>query len=609
VAAESAAVQVAAFVSTRVSLARGAASNPALSDPRSPLARGFLAENLGAWADLGVLAVEVTDPRGERVIQAQLRGVQDRVAAALAPDVRLPLAATGSGRDLTLRVTAPLPQGAGLLRLICDGSSLRDLSALSALGSEADLLVAERGGRVLLGTVSDLAGFPEGLTNVALSGRISGAGRFGAPDGEEILGAYAPVADSDWAVVTRQPARVAEAVAVRLRRRSLYAIGAALALIGALSVFAWRGIVRPIRELVEGQRRLARLPAAEGHPGGDEIGELRRAFEALERSLADRSLLDNVFLGRYQVVEPLGTGAMGSVFRGWDPKLRRPVALKTVRLDAGTAPGKRRQLMETLLREAVTLARLSHPQVVPVFDLEDSPEGAFIAMELVDGINLETLLWEQGRLSPARAVPLGAAIARALEAAHANGVVHRDIKPANVLLGWDGTIKVSDFGIAELLATIGNTESAESGKAIVGTPGYVPPETLEKGEYGRAGDLFALGVVLYRALRGVHPFAGGTPQEIVRATLLRTVPSLSRAVPDLPGDLDRLILRLLEKRETLRPEDAGAVAAELESLAVAGGYRWSLGLTREDLLPPPPPGSTIKMPLRDRSIHLTRLDS
>jgi HAMP domain-containing protein len=608
VAAQSAAVQVAAFVSTRVSLARGAASNPALADPRSPEARGFLAENLGAWADLGVLAVEVTDPQGERVIQAQLRGVQDRVGAALAPDVRAPLVVV-PGRDLTVRLTAPLPQGTGLLRLFCDGSSLRGLAALSALGGEADLLVAERSGRVLLGTASDLAGFPEGLVKVALSGRISGAGRFGAPDGEEILGAYAPVPDTGWVVVSRQPARVAEAVAVRLRRQSLLAIGAALALIGALSVFAWRGIVRPLRELVEGQRRLARLPSVEGHPGGDEIGDLRRAFEALERSLADRSLLDNVFLGRYQVVEPLGTGAMGSVFRGWDPKLQRPVALKTVRLDAGTAPGKRRQLMETLLREAVTLARLSHPHVVPVFDLEDSPEGAFIAMELVDGVNLETLLWEQGRLSLARAVPLGAAIARALEAAHANGVVHRDIKPANVLLGWDGTIKVSDFGIAELLATIGGAESAGSGRVTVGTPGYVPPETLEKGEYGRTGDLFALGVVLYRALRGVHPFAGGTPQETVRATLLRTVPSLSRTMPSVPAELDRLVLRLLEKNEALRPADAGAVAAELESLAVAGGYRWSLDLTREDLMPPPLPGPTIKMPPRDRSIPLTRLDS
>jgi HAMP domain-containing protein len=605
VAAQSAAVQVAAFVSTRAALARGAASNAALADPRSPQARAFFADNLGAWADLGVLAVEVPDPRGERVIQAQLRGVQggqDRVAAALAPDFREPLAGVpaAGGRDLTVRVTVPLPQGAGLLRLVCDGGSLRDLAALGSLGSEADLLVADRRGGVLLGTVSGLAGFPEGLVKTALTGLVSGAGRFRMPDGEEILGAYAPVPDSPWVVVSRQPARVAEAVAVRLRRQSLVAIGAALSLIGALSVFAWRGIVRPVRELVEGQRRLARLPAASG--GGDEIGALRRAFEALERSLADRSLLDNVFLGRYQVVEPLGTGAMGSVFRGWDPKLQRPVALKTVRLDPGGDPGKRRQLLDTLLREAVTLARLSHPHVVPVYDLEDSPDGAFIAMELVDGVNLETLLWEQSRLSPARAVTLGAAIARALEAAHANGVVHRDIKPANVLLGWDGTIKVSDFGIAELLAA-----SGESGKVVVGTPGYVPPETLEKGEYGKAGDLFALGVVLYRALRGIHPFSGGTPAEVVRATLLRVVPSLSRAVPDLPVDLDLLVLGLLEKNESLRPAEAGAVAAELERIATAHAYRWSLDLTREALAPPPMPGATQRLPPRTRTIPFTRL--
>ncbi len=617
VAAQSAAVQVSAFVSTRDSLARGAASNPALLDPRSPEARSFLADNLGAWANLGVLAVEVADPRGERVIQAQLRGVQERVAAALAPDARLPLVAVPAmpatsataatpGGGLTLRITAPLPNGAGLLRLVCDGGSLRDLAALDSLGAEADLVVADRQGRVLLGTAPDLSAFPGGLTKVALPGVVRGAGRFEAPDGE-ILGAYAPVPESDWVVVSRQPARVAEAVAVRLRRRSLLAIGAALLLIGALSVMAWGGMVRPIRELIEGQRRLAGMaglsslePGEDRPKGGDEIGDLRRAFEALERSLADRSLLDNIFLGRYQVIEPLGTGAMGSVFRGWDPKLQRPVALKTVRLDReGFEAGRRKQLLETLLREAVTLARLSHPCVVPIYDVEDSPEGAFIAMGLVEGVNLETLLWRKGRLSPSQAVPLGAAIARALEAAHANGVVHRDIKPANVLLGWDGSILVSDFGIAELLAAAG-----EGGKMIVGTPGYVPPETLEQGDYARPGDLFALGVVLYRSLRGVHPFAGGNLSDIVRATLTRTVPPLSRTVPDMPIELDRLVLGLLEKDETARPSNAGAVAAELEVIAAARGYRWSLDLPRDTLEPRAASGSTQRLS-RSRTIAVT----
>jgi serine/threonine-protein kinase len=598
VAAQTAAVQVAAFLATRVSLARGAAANPALADPLSPFARSFLAENLSAWADLGVLAVEVTDPRGERVIQAQLRGVEARVAAALAPDPRAPLVAV-PGRDLTLRITTPLPHGAGLLRLVCDGGSLHDVVDSVPLDQEADLLLADRRGRVLLGTVPALSGFPPALVKAALSGLISGAGRFRTTGGEEVLAAYAPVPDSDWVALSSQPAHVAEAVAVRLRRQSAAAIGAALLLIGALSMVAYGGLVRPIRKLVEGQRRLAHLPADPGG-GGDEIDELRQAFAALERSLADRSLLDNVFLGRYQVVEPLGTGAMGSVFRGWDPKLQRPVALKTVRLEPGIAAERRHQLVETLLREAVTLARLSHPNVVPIYDVEDSPEGAFLAMELVEGVDLESLLWQEPALAVARVVPLGAAIARALEAAHAIGIVHRDVKPANVLLGWDGSIKVSDFGIAELLAS-----SGEKGPAIVGTPGYVPPETLERGDYGKSGDLFALGVILYRALRGIHPFAAATVPEVIRATVLRTPSPLSRTVRDVPAALEALVLRLLEKEVATRPGNAGAVAAELEALAAAYGFRWSLDLVRDNAVPPPA-GETQRTMAQSRTVPLSR---
>lgn len=581
VAAETAAARVSAFLSTRISLARGAAANPALSDPRSPEARSFLAENLGAWSDLGVLAVEVADPAGGKVIQANLRGpgVPERVAAALAPRAGPPGAAVVAvpGAD-AVRVTAPLPQGAGLLRLVCDGSLLREAVSAAGLGGEADLLVADRRGRIVAGTAASLAGFPEQLVRSALPGRLEGAGRFQEGD-REVLGAYSPIPESDWVVISRQPARVAEAVAVRLQRRSAVAIGAALLLIGALSLAAYGSLVRPIRRMVEEQRRLARLPAVPR--SGDEIQDLRLAFEALERSLSDRRSLDNVFLGRYQVIEPLGTGAMGSVFRGLDPKLQRPVALKTVRLDADMDPDRRRQLVDTLLREAVTLARLSHPNVVPVYDVEDSPEGAFVAMGLVEGGNLSDLLHRRGRLDPSQAVPLGAAIARALEAAHGQEIVHRDIKPANVLLGWDGSIKVSDFGIAELLATT----SAERSRMIVGTPGYVPPETLDGGVYGKPNDLFALGVVLYLCLRGVHPFTAETLPEIVRATLTRPVQPLSRTVAGIPRALEDLVHRLLERNPDARPGSAGAVAAELEALANAYGYRWSLGVGPGELGP------------------------
>jgi serine/threonine-protein kinase len=568
VAAQTASSRVAAFLSTRLALARGAAANPVLADPRSEEARRFLAENLAAWADLGVLAVQVADPAGEEVIRAQLRGGHERIAAALAADPRAALLALPGG---IVRLAAPLPADAGLLRLVCDAARLRDVAVAEALGEEAQIVVAAPGGRVVAGS-GELAAFPPAMVKNALSGRLSGAGRFQGADGEEVLGAWAPVPESGWVVLSRQPTRVAEAVALRLRRQSAAAIGTALLLIAGLSSLAYGSLVRPIRELADAQRRLLQLPPAPA--GGDEIEDLRRSFAALERSLSDRRYLENVFLGRYQVVEPLGTGAMGSVFRGWDPKLQRGVALKIVRLDSDLLPEKRRQLLETLLREAVTLARLSHPHVVPVYDVEDSPAGAFVAMELVDGMNLETLLWQRGRLPASQTVPLGAAIARALAAAHANGFVHRDVKPANVLLGRDGSIKVSDFGISELLAT-----NTSHGRAVFGTPGYVPPETLEHGEYGTAGDLFALGAVLYRCLRGIHPFAGGNVHEIVRATLLRPAQPLSRTVPDLPPGLEELVLGLLEKDAGLRPPSAGAVAAGLEALAAARGYRWSFDAT------------------------------
>lgn len=596
VAAQTAASRLSSFLSTRAALARGAAANPVLADPRSDEARRFLAENLKAWADLGVLAVQVADPAGGEVIRAQLRGGQaamtERIAAALAGGPGPALLALPGG---AVRLTAPLPGGAGLLRLVCDGGRLREAVSASALGEEAEIAVADRRGRTVLGAGS-LAGFPEAMVRGALPGLLSGAGRFQGADGQEVLGAWAPVPDSDWVVLSRQPTRVAEAVAGRLRRRSAAAIGTALLLIAGLSAVAWGSLVRPIRDLVEAQRRLAQLPPSQ--TGGDEIEELRRSFEALERSLSDRRYLENVFLGRYQVVEPLGTGAMGSVFRAWDPKLQRGVALKTVRLDPALVPEKRRKLLETLLREAVTLARLSHPHVVPVYDVEDSPAGAFVAMELVDGMNLESLLWKRGRLPAAQAVPLGAAIARALAAAHANGFVHRDVKPANVLLGRDGSIKVSDFGISELLAT-----NTDRGKAVFGTPGYVPPETLERGEYGTSGDLFALGAVLYRCLRGIHPFAGGNVPEIVKATLLRPVQPLSRTVPDLPPGLEDLVLRLLDKESALRPRSAEAVAAELEALAATLGWRWSLDLAAES--PPAGPPEAPTLPAETRSQWIT----
>jgi HAMP domain-containing protein len=431
----------------------------------------------------------------------------------------------------------------------------------------------------VMGDARSLAPFPQSLVDAALAGRVAGAGRFHGRGGEEVLGAYAPVPAAGWAVLSSQPARVAEAVAARLLRRSALALAAALLLIALLLALAWAAVVRPIRDLAREQRELAKAGPATA--GRDEIDDLRRSFEALRRGLDERRALDDVFLGRYQVIELLATGGMGAVFRGWDPKLQRAVALKTLRLGGDLPADKRAQRIDQLVREAVTAARFSHPNVVAVYDVEDAPEGAYIAMELVVGVSLERLLLHRGRLRPDEVIPLGAAIAHGLAAAHARDIVHRDVKPANVMLGRDGSIKVTDFGIADLIAA-----SARAEGLVFGTPGYLPPEALRGSGHDRAGDLFALGVVLFESLSGVKPFGGHEVSDVIQNTLFGNVrPLAPRVQGELPAELESLVLQLLDRDPARRPANAGAVAAELDRLATERGLRWQLEETAS------PPGT------------------
>ncbi len=273
--------------------------------------------------------------------------------------------------------------------------------------------------------------------------------------------------------------------------------------------------------------------------------------------------------GRYEVLGVIGQGSMGTVYRGRDPRLERLVALKTIRLAAAADSQHRLELLDRLRREAVTIARCSQPNIIAVYDMGNAEDTAFIAMELVDGPSLRDVLRTRGPLAPERVVPMAAAVARGLAAAHDRQVIHRDVKPGNVLLGRDSAIKVSDFGLAFVVSAM-----ADSSAEISGTPGYVPPEVMNQKAYTAAGDLFGLGATFYQTLTGVHPLAGPTLRDTIMNTLKGDFDPLTDHLPDLAPEVVDLVTDLLSTDPARRPS-AGEVAERMERHAAEHGYRWS----------------------------------
>ena len=568
--ARSAAEQVSSLVSTRLLLARTLAASPALTDPASTAARELLRNNLQSWAAFDVLAIAVVDVEGRPVITAQLRDDTARRHAARALE-RAPGAeveAMAADEAPVVRVSARLAGAEGFVWVVAAGGEILEALESFELGeNQVEVALTTTGGVDLVGSSAD---FPDDVRREAATGHLQGVeASFTDPStGVDLIGAYAPVRHTDWIVYSRQPTALAHRTARDMTRQAQIAVGLVAAAIGLLSVFAYATVVRPIRELAQAQRRLA---GVDGAGGGNEIDQLRASFQALESRLRDQKALDEVFLGRYQVLELLGSGAMGSVFLGRDPKLERRVAIKTVRLGRTGVGKKRREMVARLLQEAVITAKLNHPNVVAVYDVADARDAAFVAMEYVDGINLEQLVWKLGRLDPELTLPLGAAVARGLAVAHEAKLVHRDVKPANILLGRDGTIKVVDFGIAELLSSVAAEEDV-----VFGTPGYVPPETLRGKGYDEAGDLFSLGAVLYYCLTGRRAFEGRNLKEIVRKTLFDPPPRPSLHATGVPAELDDLLLELLAVDRRRRPSEAGRVADRLEAMARRHDAVWRL---------------------------------
>jgi len=263
--------------------------------------------------------------------------------------------------------------------------------------------------------------------------------------------------------------------------------------------------------------------------------------------------------GRYVLEERLGAGGMGEVWRGTDRLLARPVAVKLMRERLADDA-----LVARFQREARLAARLRHPGITLVYDIGSHDGRPFMVMELLDGHDLaETLRVSPAGLSVDVAVSLAIQAAEALRAAHARQIIHRDLKPANLFLQRGGGLKICDFGIAQAADL---TTSLTAAGEPIGTPYYMSPEQCEGRPVNARSDLYSLGCVLHELLTGRPPFPDGPPLAIMFQHMSTAPMSLRAGRPDIPAELDHLVLELLAKDPESRPADAGAIAATLTSL-------------------------------------------
>ena len=291
-------------------------------------------------------------------------------------------------------------------------------------------------------------------------------------------------------------------------------------------------------------------------------------------------------LGKYEIQSILGKGAMGLVYKAFDPQIERMVAIKTVRKDI-TEPELALQFTARFRNEARAAGRLNHPNIVGVYEYGEDAAVAFIAMEYVDGTGLGEYLNRKTRFEFSQTCGITAQLLRALEFAHDRGVIHRDIKPANLILTIQGVLKLADFGIARI-----DTSDLTTVGTVLGTPSYMSPEQCLGKATDQRCDLFSAGVVLYELLTGQKPFTGTADTIMYQICNVEPVPPSQRAQGTLPQCIDALVARSLAKAPEARFQNARDFHQALQAAAYSVGA--SASATDPTLLSPgfvdlPPP--------------------
>ena len=274
-------------------------------------------------------------------------------------------------------------------------------------------------------------------------------------------------------------------------------------------------------------------------------------------------------IGRYKIDRELGRGAMGVVYHAIDPNIGRPVAIKTIRLGEVSNTQERARLRERLFREARSAGILSHPGIVTIYDVEQQGDLAYIAMEFVDGPTLDEVLTGAQPIGREQLFAILGQTAVALDYAHQKGIVHRDVKPANVMLTEDGSVKITDFGIAKITAS----EQFTMTGTIVGTPHYMAPEQVQGQAVDGRADQFSLAVMAFEMLTGEKPFTGEQLTTVVYKIVAEDPPPVERLNTTLTGQIGAVLRKGLAKKPDARYRNCQDFVDALET-ACAGARNW-----------------------------------
>jgi len=266
---------------------------------------------------------------------------------------------------------------------------------------------------------------------------------------------------------------------------------------------------------------------------------------------------DKQQIGRYEILQEIGRGAMGVVFKGHDPLIGRAVAVKTITSDVA----ERADLLERFYREARAAGGLQHPNIVTIYELAESGNAPFIAMEYLEGESLEKIVARKPALPLATKLGYVVQTCRALDYAHRRGVIHRDVKPANIVVTRDGIVKVVDFGIARL-ASASHTQTG----TLLGTLAYMSPEQLRGQNADARSDIWAMGVVLYELIAYQRPFTGENHAALLLGILQTEPPSIRQSVPECPIALERIVSKALRKDDKERYQSMEALLKDIEKL-------------------------------------------